>query len=161
MPKQINYAMPADTNEPKPGKTPVPKDKRYHIELRTEAYLASPVFDVLDKHGVGQVLSHWTWLPPLRKQLAKARQSIFNSGRQRIVRLMTPIGTRYEDAYAKAYPFDKLVEGMLQPEMVLEAADLMRRAIVEGVETSIIIKNRAGGNAPIIAQKVAEQYLHT
>jgi len=74
---------------------------------------------------------------------------------------MTPIGTRYEDAYAKAYPFDKLVEGMLQPEMVLEAADLMRRAIVEGVETSIIIKNRAGGNAPIIAQKVAEQYLHT
>jgi hypothetical protein len=51
----------------------IPKDTRYHIELRTEAYLADPVFDVLKKHGVGLVFSHWTWLPPLRKQFAKVR----------------------------------------------------------------------------------------
>jgi uncharacterized protein YecE (DUF72 family) len=136
----------------------VPKDNRYHIELRTDAYLSSPVFAVLDKHGVGQVLSHWTWLPPLRKQLAKANQKIFNSGRQRIVRLMTPIGMRYEVAYAKAHPFDKVVEGMLQSEMVLETAGLMRKAIESGTETSVLINNRAGGNAPIIAQRVAEQF---
>jgi uncharacterized protein YecE (DUF72 family) len=73
----------------------IPKDTRYHIELRTEAYLSAPVFKVMEKHGVGQVLSHWTWLPPLRKQLAKANHRVFNSGRQRIVRLMTPIGMRY------------------------------------------------------------------
>ena len=72
---------------------------------------------------------------------------------------MTPIGMRYELAYAKAHPFDKLVEGMLQPEMVQETADLMRKAIEESVETSVVINNRAGGNAPIIAQKVAEQFL--
>jgi uncharacterized protein YecE (DUF72 family) len=137
----------------------VPKDTRYHIELRTDAYLSSPVFEVLEKHGVGQVLSHWTWLPPLRKQLAKADYRVFNTGRQRIVRLMTPIGMRYEDAYAKAHPFDKLVEGMLQPEMVRETADIMQRAIKDSVETSILINNRAGGNAPIIAQKIAEQFL--
>jgi len=136
----------------------IPRDTRYHIELRTEAYLSPPVFDVLEKHGVGQVLSHWTWLPPLRKQLAKADHRVFNSGRQRIVRLMTPIGMRYEDAYAKAHPFDKLVEGMLQPEMVREAADLMRRAVEDSVETTILINNRAGGNAPAIAQKVARQF---
>ncbi len=137
----------------------VPKDSRYHMELRTEAYLSSPVFDVLEKHGVGQVLSHWTWLPPLRKQLAKANQKIFNAGRRRIIRLMTPIGIRYEHAYAKAHPFDKLVEGMLQPEMVLETAGLMRKAIEESIETSVLINNRAGGNAPVIAQRVAEQFL--
>jgi uncharacterized protein YecE (DUF72 family) len=61
----------------------VPKDTRYHIELRTDAYLSSPIFDVLEKHGVGQVLSHWTWLPPLRKQLAKADYRVFNSGFER------------------------------------------------------------------------------
>jgi uncharacterized protein YecE (DUF72 family) len=138
-----------------------PKDTRYHIELRTEAYLSSPVFEVLEKRGVGQVLSHWTWLPPLRKQLAKASHTVFNSGRQRIIRLMTPIGTRYEDAYAKAHPFDKLVEGMLQPEMVRETAEIMHTAITDNVETSILINNRAGGNAPIIAQKVAENFLKT
>ena len=78
------------------------KDSRYHIELRTETYLSDPVFEVLEKHGVGQVLSHWTWLPPLRKQFAKASRRIFNSGRNCIARLMTPIGMRYEEAYAKA-----------------------------------------------------------
>lgn len=51
----------------------IPKDTRYHIELRTEAYLADPVFEILKKHGVGLVFSHWTWLPPLRKQFAKVR----------------------------------------------------------------------------------------
>jgi len=138
-----------------------PKDTRYHIELRTDAYLRSPVFEVLEKHGVGQVLSHWTWLPPLRKQMAKADHRVFNSGRQRIVRLMTPIGMRYEDAYAKAHPFDKLVGGMIQPGMVQETAEIMRKAITDSVETSILINNRAGGNAPLIAQKVAEEFLKT
>jgi hypothetical protein len=32
----------------------IPKDDRYHVELRTESYLCKPVFDVLAKHGVGR-----------------------------------------------------------------------------------------------------------
>ena len=136
----------------------IPVDNRYHIELRTEAYLSFPVFKVLEKHGVGQVLSHWTWLPSLRKQLTKAGNRVFNSGRQRIIRLMTPMGMRYKDAYAKAHPFEKLVGGMLQSEMVFEAASFMKEATENGIETSILINNRAGGNAPIIAQRVVEQF---
>lgn len=136
----------------------IPEDTRYHIELRTEGYLSFPVFEVLEKHGVGQVLSHWTWLPSLKKQLAKANNRVFNSGRQRIIRLMTPIGMRYQNAYAKAHPFDKLVEGMLQSEMVREVAHFMRDAIENGIETNILINNRSGGNAPIIAQKLAEEF---
>jgi hypothetical protein len=52
----------------------IPKGTRYHNELRTEAYLADPVFDVLKRHGVGLVFSHRTWLPPLWKQFAKVRE---------------------------------------------------------------------------------------
>jgi len=84
---------------------------------------------------------------------------VFNAGRQSVVRLMTPIDMRYEDAYAKARPFDTLVEGMMQPDMVRETAEIMRRAIQDNVETSVIINNRAGGNAPMIAQKVVEEFL--
>jgi uncharacterized protein YecE (DUF72 family) len=138
-----------------------PKDTRYHIELRTDAYMSSPIFDVLEKHGVGQVLSHWTWLPPLRKQLAKAGNRILNAGKQRVVRLMTPLGVRYEVAYARTHPFDKLVEEMLQPEMVRDTVDLIGRAMEEGVETSIIINNRSGGNAPLIARRIVERFLET
>ena len=139
----------------------IPKDNRYHIELRTESYLSNQVFHVLEKHGVGQVLSHWTWLPPLRKQFAKTGSRFFNSGRQCVVRLMTPIGMRYEAAYAKAYPFDKLVEGMLQPEMVEQTAALMWTGIKENVQMNVMINNRAGGNAPIIARRITERYIET
>jgi hypothetical protein len=90
----------------------VPKDSRYHLELRTDLYLRDRVFEVLTKHGVGQVLSHWIWLPSLRKQLAKADGRLFNDGKEGVIRLLTPLGKRYEDSYVRAYPFDKLVAGI-------------------------------------------------
>jgi hypothetical protein len=139
----------------------IPKDHRYHVELRTEAYLSKPVLEVMEKHGVGQVLSHWTWLPPLRSQYTKSASRFFNSGRQCIIRLMTPIGMRYEEAYARAHPFDRLVEGMLRPDMVEDTVRLMRTAIERGVHVNVIINNRAGGNAPMIARKIAERFLET
>jgi hypothetical protein len=43
--------------------------------------------------------------------------------------------------------------------MVRETADIMRMARKDSVETSILINNRAGGNAPMIAQKLAQQFL--
>ncbi len=137
----------------------IPKDNRYHLELRTDLYLREPIFEVLEKHGVGQVLSHWTWLPPLRKQLAKAGGRFLNAGKQCVVRLLTPLGMRYDDSYIQAYPFDKLVEGMLQPEMILETLDIMERAVNQGGKVNVIINNRAGGNAPLLAQLIAGKFL--
>jgi uncharacterized protein YecE (DUF72 family) len=136
----------------------VPRDLRYHVELRTESYLSRPVFDVMERHGVGQVLSHWTWLPPLWKQFDKAGHRYFNAAGQSIIRLLTPIGTRYEDAYALAYPFDHLVEGMLQPHMVENTAKLMREGVNRGVQVNVIVNNRSGGNAPLIAQRIAQKF---
>ncbi len=137
----------------------IPKDDRYHVEVRTEALLTKAYFEVLEKHGIGQVLSHWTWLPPLRKQLSKASGRFFNLGRQAVIRLMTPIGMRYEEAYLKAFPFNKLVEGMMSPRMPEETAEVMHAAVKEGVQANVIINNRAGGNAPLIAQKVAGKFI--
>ena len=139
----------------------IPKDDRYHIELRTESLLAEPVLRVLEKYGIGQVLSHWTWLPPLHRQFTMAGSRFLNSGGDCIFRLMTPIGMRYEDAYAKAHPFNAIVEGMLNPRMVEDTAGLMITAIDQGVSANIIINNRAGGNAPRIAQEVAKRFVET
>jgi hypothetical protein len=137
----------------------IPGDQRYHIELRTDSYLSQPVFAVLKQFGIGQVLSHWTWLPALSAQFARSGHRFFNSGKQGIVRLMTPLGTRYEEAYAHAFPFNHVVEGMLQPRMIDETAELMSEGIKQNVRMNIIINNRAGGNAPRIAQLIAERFL--
>jgi len=136
----------------------IPPDTRYHIELRTESYLTNPVFEVLGNHGVGQVLSHWTWLPTLKKQWLKSGWRFFNKGKESIIRLMTPLGVKYEDAYAQAFPFNKLVEGMMQHEMTEETAELMWKGLTQGVKMIVIINNRAGGNAPMIAQQVAKRF---
>ncbi len=137
----------------------IPRDKRYHLELRTDLYLRESVFEVLEGHGVGQVLSHWTWLPPLRKQLAKAVGRFFNAAKQCVIRLLTPLGMRNDESYIQAYPFDKLLEDMLQPEMILETVDIMSQGVEQGVLVNVIINNRAGGNAPLLAQIIAKKFL--
>lgn len=75
-----------------------------------------------------------------------------------MIRLLTPLNMRYEDSYVMAYPFDRLVEGMLQPEMVLETVEIVNGAIEKGVLVNLIINNRAGGNAPLIAREIGERF---
>ena len=55
----------------------IPIDRRYHLEIRTPAYLEEPVFEVLAKHGVGQIFSQWTWLPPIKQAVRKIRLTEF------------------------------------------------------------------------------------
>jgi uncharacterized protein YecE (DUF72 family) len=135
----------------------IPKDKRYHIELRTEAYLSEPVFSLLEKHGVGLVYSHWTWLPPLSKQFSKTKGRFFNSEGDCIIRLMTPLRMNYEDSYANAFPFDKMVDGMMNPEMMDDTIQIITEGIKRRKRMNLIINNRAGGNAPMIAQQIAKK----
>lgn len=137
----------------------VPGDTRYHIELRTESLLSNPVFSVFEKHGLGQILSNWTWLQPLSRQFALSGRRIFNTNRECIIRLMTPRGVRYEDAYAKAHPFNALVDGMLDEQRTKKTAALMREAVDNGAKVNLIINNRYGGNAPLIARRIAEQFI--
>jgi hypothetical protein len=139
----------------------IPKDARYHIELRTEAYLGDPVFEVLKKHGVGLVFSHWTWLPPLRKQFAKVNKMFFNSGKQVVIRLMTPLRMSYDDSYAKAFPFDKMVSGMLDSEMIEDTLKIVNEAIKDKIQVNLIINNRAGGNAPLTPRRLPTGYIRT
>jgi len=72
----------------------------------------------LKKHGVGLVYSHWTWLPSLSDQFAKTGGRFFDSGNGGVIRLMTPLRMSYEESYAKTFPFDKMVEGMMNPQMI-------------------------------------------
>ncbi len=137
----------------------IPRDDRYHIEVRTESLLSRPYFDVLARHGVGQVLSHWTWLPPLQRQFMQGGGRFLNAGNSSVVRLMTPLRVRYEEAYARTFPFNKMVAGMMSPRMVEDSVALMREAIARDTHVNVLINNRAGGNAPQMAQEVAKRFL--
>ena len=68
---------------------------------------------------------------------------------------------KYEDSYAKAFPFDKLIDGMLNPQMIEDTVQLIKEAIRREKRIAIIINNRAGGNGPLIAEQIAERFLAT
>jgi hypothetical protein len=116
-----------------------------------------PVFNVLKKHGVGLVFSQWTWLPPLGKQFAKMKGEFSKSRKQAVIRLITPLRMSYEESYAKAFPFDKMIPGMLDPEMIEDTVKIVNQAIKDKTQVNLIINNRAGGNALLIAQKIADR----
>jgi hypothetical protein len=137
----------------------IPQDDRYHVELRTEAYLCKPLIDILRGHDVGLIFSHWTWLPTLKAQFYKAGKRFITAGSQAVIRLMTPIGVRYEDAYAMAFPFDRLIEEMIHPGMIPHTVQLMREAIEGDIDINIIINNRSAGNAPLLARRIVAEFL--
>mgnify|MGYP000745573963 FL=1 len=64
----------------------------------------------------------------------------------------------YEESYAKAFPFDKMIPGMLDPEMIEDTVKIVNEAIKDKIQVNLIINNRAGGNAPMIAQEVAKKF---
>jgi len=63
----------------------------------------------------------------------------------------------YEDSYAKAFPFDKMVDGMMNPEMIDDTIEIIMEGIRRRKKMNLIINNRAGGNAPMIAQQIAKR----
>ena len=104
---------------------------------------------------MGQVLSHWTWLPALSRQFEKSGQRFLNAGNRAVMRLITPLGMRYGESYQKAFPFDAPVDGMQSSRMIEESVAIMLRAVEQGARIYVSINNRAGGNAPMIAQQLA------
>jgi hypothetical protein len=70
---------------------------------------------------------------------------------------MTPLRMSYEDSYAKAFPFDKMVDGMMNPGMIDDTIQIIMEGVRRRKRMDLIINNRAGGNAPMIAQQIAQR----
>jgi tripartite-type tricarboxylate transporter receptor subunit TctC len=48
---------------------------------------------------------------------------------------------------------------MLQPGMIDETVRLIQQGMEHGVQVNVVVNNRAGGNAPLIAQQIAMKVL--
>ena len=141
----------------------IPHDVQPHLELRSEHLLTPPYFDWLADRGLGHVFSHWTWLPPIREQW-KLCGGRFTAGSGEVVtRLLTPLGMKYADAYATAYPFDKpapaIAETQQARNMVLDVTALVYQAESQNALLNVIANNRAWGNSPELARAIALRVL--
>lgn len=135
----------------------LPADGRYHVEIRTDRLIKEPVLDVLEKQGVGLVLSHWTWLPSLKDQYGKLSGRRLNKDGVQVIRLLTPRGKNYAQTYAEAFPFSRLIDGMMNPDMIDDTVEIIRGEIKAGRRILILVNNRAGGNAPQTARMIVDR----
>ena len=70
---------------------------------------------------------------------------------------MTPLRMSYEDSYAKAFPFNNMVDGMMDPGMIDDAIEIIKEGIKRRKRMNLIINNRVGGNAPTIVQQITKR----
>ncbi len=141
----------------------LPDAPQPHIELRSEHLLRGPYFDWLAERGLGHVFSHWTWLPPLRRQWSMSGERLTAADGQVVTRLLTPRDMKYAEAYATAHPFEAPVAELSETEqahdMVLDVTALAFRAEAQNATLNVIANNRAWGNAPNLNQTVAHRIL--
>jgi uncharacterized protein YecE (DUF72 family) len=134
-----------------------------HLELRSEHLLRPVYFDWLEDRGLGHVFSHWTWLPPIRRQWALSGHRLTADDGQVVARLLTPRDVKYADAYKQAYPFDRPVPAITETkqaqDMVLDATALAYRAEAQNALLNVVCNNRAWGNAPDLARTIAHRIL--
>ncbi|MEF8865478.1 MAG: DUF72 domain-containing protein [Salinibacter sp.] len=141
----------------------LPDAPQPHIELRSEHLLRGPYFDWLAERGLGHVFSHWTWLPPLRRQWALTGERLTAADEQVVTRLLTPRDMKYAEAYATAHPFEEPVSELSETEqahdMVLDVTALAFRAEAQNATLNVIANNRAWGNAPDLNRTIAHRIL--
>lgn len=135
-----------------------------HVELRTPRLLQPAYFEWLRAVQAGFVVSHWTFLPSIGAQF-KQLGGIWPSDKKgRVVqRLLTPTGVRYEDAYAQAHPFDAPVPAITSSApataMIRESVAMTFQALTAGLQPTVIVNNRAWGNAPDLARVLARRVI--
>lgn len=141
----------------------VPDLVQSHIEIRSPHLLQPVYFEWLADRGLGFVFSHWTWLPPLRRQWRLSGERFTSADRNVVARLLTPLEMPYAVAYARTHPFDAVVaeiaESRQAQRMVLDTAALAFRAEADDAVLNVIANNRAWGNAPALAGTIAKRIL--
>ena len=141
----------------------ITSDVPIHLELRSPHLLIPSYYEWLKEKGLGYVFSHWTWLPSIRDQWKKSGKMFTSDSNDVICRLLTPLRMPYAKAYSHAHPFDNPVPELSETEqaanMIQDTAALSIQSLKHDTAAMIISNNRAWGNAPSLAQKVAQRIL--
>ena len=130
----------------------LPRDFRYAVEVRNPGLLGMSYLQVLSRHGVANVYTHWSYMPPLAEQ--HTRTQGFTAAFT-VLRLLTPLKMSYEAAKKRAEPYTKIVGEL--PDMRRDTVQIVRQAVrSEGRTAYVLVNNRSEGNAPLTVEALSE-----
>lgn len=125
---------------------------RYAVELRDRRLFTPRYARTLERHGASHVASYWSAMPGPGAQWDRTRGLAAAAGHV-VLRLMLPPGARYAELKAAYHPFDRLVapdEGMRG-----EVVRVVEEALGDGVDTWVVVNNKAEGSAPLTIAALA------
>src|SRR5512147_3240771 len=134
----------------------LPRGPQYATEVRNPALLTARYRDLLKAHGVAHVYNHWSYMPPLAEQHRSLEQTF--TAPHVVIRLLTPLGLKYEQAVERYKPYDRIVRP--QPRMRQETIELVKQAAAEGKSAYVLVNNRAEGCSPLTVQALVEALDH-
>ncbi len=130
----------------------LPPGPPYAVEVRNRALLGPRYRNILAAHNVAHVYNHWTAMPPLSDQHRLLDETF--TAPHIVIRLLTPLGLKYEKAVERYKPYDRIVQP--QPQMRQDTVNLVKQATGEGKSTYVLVNNRAEGCSPLTIQSLVE-----
>ena len=130
----------------------LPQGPPYATEIRNPALLGPRYRDILKAHRVAHVYNHWSYMPPLAEQHRLLGEEF--TAPHVVMRLLTPLGLKYEQAVERYKPYDRIVQP--QPQMRQDTIALVKQAASAGRSTYVLVNNRSEGCSPLTVQALVE-----
>ena len=121
----------------------LPRGPLYAVEIRNRELLTGAYADALADCGASHCINVYPGMPPAWQQFERTRQ---DRARAVVCRWMLHPGMTYETAEAAYEPFDRLVAP--DPANREELARVCLRAGELGLDTHVIVNNKAEGSSP-------------
>ena len=140
----------------------LPHDFQFAVEVRNAELLKAGYFQALNEARVAHCFNHWNSMIPLHHQMRAAAEAGGLTADFYIARLLTPLGTSYQNAEELFEPYDRVQAPNAQ--MRSDALRLIRRALSTGKRAFVTANNKAEGNSPLtmvsIGSLIVEDTLH-
>ncbi|WP_437878684.1 DUF72 domain-containing protein [Sorangium sp. So ce513] len=130
----------------------LPRELTYAVEIRERAYLTGEYREILAARGVAHTYSYFRSMPTPGAQAGVVPVA---NAPFALVRLLLKPGRRYETEKQRFHPFNRVVEP--DPAMRAEVARIVCEAASLGMQSFVLVNNKAEGSAPLTVRAIAEE----
>jgi uncharacterized protein YecE (DUF72 family) len=140
----------------------LPSEFEYGVEVRNPEILEHRYFQALNEARVAHCFNHWNTMVPLCQQMRAAADAGGLTADFYIARLLTPLGTSYQNAEELFEPYDRVQapNGQMRGDVLR----IVRRAFATHKRAFVTANNKAEGNSPLtmvsIGRLIVEHALH-
>lgn len=131
----------------------LPSDFQYAVEVRNPELLTKDYFAALNESRVAHCFNHWNAMLPMHLQMRAAAEAGGLTADFYIARLLTPLGTSYQNAEEIFEPYDRVQ--VPNAQMRGDVLRLVRRALSTGKRAFVTANNKAEGNSPLTMVSIA------